>query len=106
MVDIPSLILQRTSNKCKTLEIKSHVERRLNLSENKDVEGLLNETRMIQKRLTQQQKPQTIEEKAEIFAELVLEGKTAIRFLDDDTSKGVLLLLADVIKTFMSKAPK
>ena len=52
-----SLILQESSSKCKTLEIKSHYERRLNLSKNKDVAGLLNETRMIQKRLPQRQKP-------------------------------------------------
>ena len=34
---MPSLILQRTSNKCKMSEIKSHVERRLNHWKNKDV---------------------------------------------------------------------
>ena len=53
---MPSLILQRISNKCKTLEKKSHVESRLNLWKNKDVEGLLNETSTIQKRLPQQRK--------------------------------------------------
>ena len=47
---MPSLILQRTSNKCKMSEIKSHVERRLNHWKNKDVEGLLDETRTIQKK--------------------------------------------------------
>ena len=56
-----SLILQRTSNKYKTSEIQSHVERRLNLWQNKNVEDLLNETITIQKRLPQQQKPQTTE---------------------------------------------
>ena len=50
---MPSLILQRTSNKCKMSEIKSHVERRSNLWKNMDVEGLLNETRTIQKSLPQ-----------------------------------------------------
>ena len=64
---MPSLILQRTSNKCKMSEIKSHVERRSNLWKNMDVEGLLNETRTIQKSLPQWQKPQTTEEKAKIF---------------------------------------
>ena len=34
---MPSLILQRISNKCKMSEIKCHVERRLNLWRNKDV---------------------------------------------------------------------
>ena len=52
------------------METKSHVEEK-----NKDVEGLLNETRTIQKRLLQRQKPQATEEKAKIFTELVLEGK-------------------------------
>ena len=37
----------------KTSEIKSHVGRRLYLWKNKDVEGILNETRTIQKRLPQ-----------------------------------------------------
>ena len=72
---MPSLILQRISNKCKTSKIKSHVDRRLNLWKNKDVEGLLNETRTIQKRLPQLQKLQRTEEKAKIFAKLVLKGK-------------------------------
>ena len=46
---MPSLMLQRISNKCKMLEIKPHVERRLNHWKNKDVEGLLNETRRSRK---------------------------------------------------------
>ena len=54
---------------------------------------------MIQKRLPQQQKPQATEEKAKIFAKLVLEGNAEIRLLDDDTSSGVSLLPSDVIKT-------
>ena len=71
------------------------------------MEGLLNETRTIQKRLLQRQKPQSTEEEAKIFAKLVLEGKvnSAIRLLDDDTSSGVLLLSADVIKTSRQKQP-
>ena len=36
---MPSLILERISNKCKMPEIKSHVERRLNLWRNKDVKA-------------------------------------------------------------------
>ena len=46
---MPSLISQITSNKCKTSEIKSHVEGRFNLWENNNV-GLLDETIMIQKK--------------------------------------------------------
>ena len=104
---MPSLILQRTSNKCKMSKIKSHIERRLNHWKNKDVEGLLNETRTIQKRLSHRQKPQSTEEKARIFAKLVLEGKVnaAIRVLNDDTSSGVLPLLDDVKKTIRQKHP-
>ena len=88
-------------------EIKSHVERRLNIWKNKDVEGLLNETRTIQKRLPPQQKPQTTEEKAKVFAKIVLEEKVnaAIRLPDDDTSSGVLPLSVDVIKTLRQKRP-
>ena len=70
---MPSLILQRTSNKWKPSEIKSHVERRLNFWKNKDIEGLLNETRRIQQGLPQRKKPQITEERAKIFAKLVLE---------------------------------
>ena len=104
---IPFLILQKTSNKSITLDIKSHVERRLELWKIKDVEGLLNEARSIQKMLSQQQKPQTTEGKVKIFAKLVLEGKIngAIRPLDDDTSYGVLPLLANGIKTLCQKYP-
>ena len=69
--------------------------------------SLLNETRTIQKRLPQQQKPQSTEEKAKIFDTLVLEGKVnaAFRLLDDDTSNGALPLSADVIRTLRQKHP-
>ena len=102
---MPSLILQRTSNKWKPSEIKSHVERRLNFWKNKDIEGLLNETRRIQQGLPQRKKPQATEERAKIFAKLVLEGmvNAAIRLLDDDTSSGVLPFSANVIKTLRQK---
>ena len=43
--------------------IKFHVGRRLDLWKNKDMEGLVNETRTIQKRLPQRQKSQTTGEK-------------------------------------------
>ena len=88
-------------------EIKFHVERRLNHWKKKGVDCLLNETRTIQKRLPQQQKPQSTEEKAKIFDKLVLEGKVnaAFRLLDDDTSNGVLPLSADVIRTLRQKHP-
>ena len=68
---------------------------------------LLNETRTIQKRLPQQQKPQSTEEKAKIFDKLVLEGKVnaAFRLLDADTSNGALPLSADVIRTLRQKHP-
>ena len=104
---MPSLILQKISNKWKTSKIKSHVDRRLNLWKNKDVEGLLNETRTIQKRLPQRQKLQRTEEKAKIFAKLVLKRKVnaAIWILDDDTSSGILSLSADVIKLLRQKHP-
>ena len=88
-------------------EIKSHVEKRLNHWKNKDVEGLLNEPRTIQKKLPQRQKPQSTKEKAKIFAKLVLQGKVnaAIRLRDDDSSSGVLPLSADVIKTLHQMNP-
>ena len=67
----------------------------------------MNETRTIQKRLPQRQKPQSTEEKAKIFAKLVLEGKinAAIRLVDDDTSSRVLPLSAYMIKTLRQKNP-
>ena len=47
------------------------------------------------------------EEKAKIFAKLVLKGKVnaAIRLLDDDTSSRIFPLSANVIKTLRSKHP-
>ena len=71
------------------------------------MEGLLNETRTIQKWLPQLQKPQATYGKAKIFAKFVLEGKinSAIRLLDDDTSSGVLPLSAEVTKTLCQKHP-
>ena len=71
------------------------------------MEDLLNETRAIQTRLPQRQKPQVTEEKAKIFAKLVLEEKVnaAIWLLDDDTSSRVLPVSAGVIKTLRHLHP-
>ena len=69
------------------------------------MEDLLNETITIQKRLPQQQKPQTTEQKPKRFAKLVLEGKikATIWLLDGNTSSGGLLVSADAIKTLRQK---
>ena len=72
---MPSLILQRISNKCKTSKIKSHVDRRLNLWKNKDVEGLLNETRTIQKRLPQLQNYKEQKKKLKYLLNLFLKER-------------------------------
>ena len=71
------------------------------------MEGLLNETRKIKKKLAQQRKSQKVKVEANIYAELVLEGKVnaAVRLLNDDTSSGVLPLSADVIKALRQKHP-
>ena len=84
-----------------------HIEKRLNHWKNSVVEDLLYETKTIQKRLPQRQKPQSTEEKAKIIAKLVLEVKVnaGIRLLNDDTSSRVLPLSADVIKKLRQNHP-
>ena len=89
------------------VEIKSHVDRRLELWKYKDMEDLLNQTKTIQKELPQRQKPQKTEKKSKIFAALVLEENVNVVtwLLDDDTSSGVLSFSADVVKSLRQKHP-
>ena len=48
---MPALLLQRTSPKCKTSDVKKHLERRLEMWKNRNIDELLNESLTIQDRL-------------------------------------------------------
>ena len=74
------LLLSYIKLKMRVRRRKSHAEGCLTLRKSKDIEGLSNETLTIQKRLLQRQKAQAADEKAKIFAKLVLEGKVNAAF--------------------------
>ena len=109
MMVMPSLILQRTSSKYKSAELKMHVERRLEQWKNHEVEALIEEATTIQTRMPQfSNKPRNIEELAKRFAKLMLEGKVnpAIRLLNESASGGVLPLTDEVFQNMQQKHPE
>ena len=84
---MPVLILQRTSLKINSSEIKNHVRRRLEKWKNRDIDSLVEEIVTLQKRLQETQRksiaPENISKR---FARLLLEGKVnpAIHLLDEN----------------------
>lgn len=106
LMTMPSLILQKTSSKCKNSEMKQHIERRIDLWKKNEIELLVDECITIQNRLPNRQKPLSIEELSKRFAKLMLQGKVnpALRLLDENT-KGVLTLSDDVMKILREKHP-
>ena len=106
---MPTLILQRTSIKCKSAQIKEHIQRRLKKWINKDIQSLLDETRTLQDRLPNtMNKPMTNEELSKRFSRLMLEGKVnpAIRLLNNNVSGGVLPLTEEVLANLRAKHPE
>ena len=105
---MPALILQKTSMKCKTSEIKKHIERRLVLWRERKVQDLFDEAKTIQARMKQvTHKARTDDELAKRFAKLMLEGKVnpAIRLLEVNATGGVLPLTDEVIGNLQQKHP-
>ena len=82
------------------------LEKRLTLWRNGEIESLLREGRMIQRRLSKSNKNDP-PNKAGIFAKLVMEGQinSALRYLSEDDSGGVLSLTDDVVRQLREKHP-
>ena len=92
---MPNLLLQKTSVKCKTADVKKHIKRRLLLWQNKQINELVDEGCSIQNRLSQEgKKLRDMEEIARMFSHLMMQGKInpAIRLLDQNNTGGILPL--------------
>ena len=90
--------LQKPSQKSKAKDHQECLEKRLKLWKNGEIECLLREGRMIQRRLQKSRRNSDLPNKARIFAKLVMEGQinSALRFLSEAESGGVLPLTEDV----------
>jgi hypothetical protein len=105
---MPSLLLQRTSIKCKSSEIKRHLERRMQLWKDKKVNELIHECVAIQTRLQKgESKVKENKEIARRFSRLMMQGKVnpAIRLLDQEISPGILSLTDETLKCLHDKHP-
>ena len=77
------------------------------LEEWRNIYILVKELRHIQKRFTSSRKTRSVEDRARIFSNLVMEGKitAALKFLDTDSSSGILTLTPDIIADLEQKHP-
>ena len=101
---LPALILQKPSSRSKTKEHSECILRRLEMWRNGDLNMLMREVNTIQRKLVTSQKKRSFEDTSRIFAKLVMEGKlsAALKFLDKESSSGVLIL-SDVVKNELLK---
>ena len=99
--------LQKPGLKSKAKDHKECLKSRLLLWKNGEIDTLMNEGRMIQSRIGKGKKSSP-PNRAKIFAKLVMEGQinSAMRFLNDDTSGGVLPLTDDVMLQLREKHPE
>ena len=97
--------LQKPSQKLKAKDHQECLEKRLKLWKNGEIECLLREGRMIQRRIQKSRRNSDPPNKARIFAKLVMEGQinSALRFLSEAESGGVLPLTEDVMRQLREK---
>ena len=107
-MSLPTLILQKPSPKSKAKEHSECIVRRLTLWKNGDLELLMKETKLLQKKFISSKRPRKTEDISRIFAKLIMEGKVnaALKFLDTETSKGILSLSDEVLKELTEKHPE
>ena len=104
---LPSLMLQKPSLRSKAKDHADCLGRWLELWRKGDIEFILKEIRHIQSKSVSSKRPRSQEDRSRIFAKLVMEGKlnVALKFLDEDSGKGVLKLSESVIKELKEKHP-
>ena len=109
-----AVALQKPGQRSKAKEHQECLEKRLTLWRNGEIESLLREGRMIQRRLSKFNKNDPSKSnkndptnKARIFAKLVMEGQinSALRYLSEDGSGGVLPLTDDAMRQLKEKHP-
>ena len=98
--------LQKPGQRSKAKEHQKCLTKRLTLWRNGEIESLLREGRMIQRRLLKSNKNDP-PNKARIFAKVVMEGhiNSALRYLSEDDSGGVLPLTDDAVRQLREKLP-
>ena len=105
---LPALLLQKPSPKSKAKDHTECLRRRLDFWGKGDIIPILKEACLIQTKLKSSKSPRTTEDISRIFAKLVMEGKisAALKFLDNESSAGVLNLSEEVLSELKNKHPK
>ena len=105
---LPALLLQKPSSKSKNEEHKIKLEERLKHWDNRNIDILLKEGRVIQKRLLANNKHRQ-EDNARTFANLMFHGKVtaAMRFLTNcnETKGGLVEMNDETIQELKKKHP-
>ena len=101
------MALQKPSMKSKAKDRRECLTKRLALWKEGEIESLLSEGRLIQKRILKTKRAKT-PDKAKIFAKLVMQGQrnSALRYQSDDNCGGVLPLTDDVMTQLHEKNPE
>ena len=88
-------------------KVNSYIRKWLDIPISGEIDKLLYEGRVIQSRIGKGRKSEP-QNKAKIFAKLVMEGQinSAKRFLNDDSSGGILSLTDDVMQQLREKHPE
>ena len=104
---LSSLILQKPSATSKSKEHSAAMERRLALCRQGDFNLLMKEVRFIQNRFVTSKKTRSSDDIARVFATLVLQGKlsAAFKFLDRESSSGLLDLSPEILEELIEKHP-
>ena len=95
---LPSLLLQKSSRNSKAKDHQLKLTQRLKLWKEGKISDILEEGRNIQRHL-KSARPRQPEDKARIFANLMLQGKvnSTLKFLTEDHDKGRILPLTETV---------
>ena len=103
-----ALCLQKPGPKSKLKDHQDCLAKRLALWKKGEVDTILREGRMIQRRLGNSRRATDPPNRAKIFANLVMTGQvnSALRYLSDDQGGGILPLSDDVMEQLKEKHPE
>ena len=105
---LPSLLLQRTSKGVKARVNKDHLQRRLDMWDEKKIEDLVKEGKIVQSRFNVDNNGRVEEDMVKSFRNLMINGKVnaALRLLDKSSNKGILPMNRETIEQLHEKHPK
>ena len=103
-----ALCLQKPGPKSKSKDHQDCLAKRLVLWKKGEVDTILREGRMIQRRLGNSRRATDPPNRAKIFANLVMTGQvnSALRYLSDDQGGGILPLSDDVMEQLKERLPR